>query len=929
LVFKPAAAELRGELVGREREIEALTEYRRAAGDGHGHIVLISGDPGVGKSRLLQSFEETALSGRAISALARCVEFVQTPLGPLRELLQRLEKRGSGSLDAATKALVERLTFEHNVNPATDALPSGTLFDSIDGALARYALRGTAILLIEDIHWADRSTLGFLTYLADRIARRRILVVATYRSDEIGAGSPRLREFALLLAKANVAHLPLAPLGERASLALILRALPRRDALEPATIASIARRSQGNAFFVEELLKAALERDPRDMATELPLSIRGAVLARAAMLTGEQREILSLASVLGERFSVDRLVALCNGRREDVLSALERARSLYLVDDRRSSPGELTFRHALTQEVLYGELLAERLRPLHESIALELEQHPDRNARIVELAHHWYRAGDLTRASSYCELAGDRSYAIGATADAIAYYERALADRKAGPGESAALIHKIGIALGALNQFAQGTARLRRAGELYWEANDFEGFARNASALGAQLYNTGDTSGAIEFYRTTIDALAPKVAPAALDLLRSRIAYDCIAMLDFESALAFVSELHEPIADPLAADHAYQARFKVAAMRGDIASWRADARRAVDAARRIDNAGASLRHTHCQIALDALGLGETETAREHFRAAMPNEKDSDTWATTTVTAAASAFEHVLRGDFRTAAALLDDTFGTPDQSYAILVHVKIANFALGICAGDDSRLRRGDCESFLQYGAMHGMKLAIGLLGGPYAWALGLRGELDDAAAWIHRIAGVLPGPHRFLFAYLAAAQFGAKPDVQRMREQLVQAASRPQDRVNKAGLALFDAFASQRGLLSLDIQKRALEAASAFETIGWPWLAARACELGGEHKRALEAYRALGALRDTRRLETERDGAASTLLSAREREVAELVAAGHSNDEIAQILHISLRTVEKHVSSALRKLNVRSRLQLGRLLTRSQSEPD
>ncbi|HEX3672081.1 MAG TPA: AAA family ATPase [Candidatus Cybelea sp.] len=908
------------ELVGRDREIDALASYRREAADGRGRIVLVAGDAGVGKSRLLQAFEENVTSGRAIAASARCVEFVQTPLGPLRELLLHLGKRGTASLDAKAQALVERLTFERDADPNAGGHPSGALFDAIDDAFARYALRGTVVLLVEDVHWADRSTLGFLTYLADRIGKRRTLVVATYRSDEVGAGHPSLREFSVLLTKPSVARIALAPLDERSSNTLVLRALPRPGALDPATISHVVRRSQGNPFFAEELLKDALERGAGSSATELPLSIRGAVLARAALLAAPEREILSRAAVLGERFSVDRLIALSDGRRDAVLSALERARSLNLIDDRRTAPGELTFRHALTQEVLYDELLAEGLRPLHEAIAQELQRLPDHRTRSVELAHHWRRAGNLERAASYAETAGDRSFAIGAIADAIAYYERALADRKADTAEYATLIHKIGVALGALNDFASGVVRLRRAAELFWTAGDYEGFATNASALGAQLYNAGDTAGAIEFYRQTIAALAPKVPSAALDLLRSRIAYNCIAALDFETALAFVSEVQEPIADALAADHVYQARFKVEAMRGDVNAWRADVERALAAARQIGNR-ASLRHTHSQIALDALGLGEIDLAREHFHAAMPEEPDANSWTLTTLNSAASAFEHVLRGDFKGARALLGDIRDTPGQSYAILVHVKIASFALGICAGDDARLRRDDSESFLRYGTERGMKLAIGLVGGPYAWTLGLRGELEDAAAWIHRIAEIIPGPHRFLFAYLAAAQFGASDDVARMHEQLAQAATRPQDRVNKAALALFEAFASQRGLMATPIQERALEAAARFDAIGWPWLAARGYELGGERKRALETYRALGALRDVRRLETVRDDATVALLSAREREVAELVAAGHSNDEIAQVLHISLRTVEKHVSSSLHKLNVRSRLQLGRLL--------
>ena len=918
LNLKPMIADARGELVARERETGLLAGYRQKAAGGHGAIVLLGGEAGVGKSRLLRQFEGGLGVGRSMVATARCVEFVQAPLGPLRELLQSLDRRKATPRDAGTRAVIERLTFERHADGGT-AQPVGWLFESIDAAFTRYALRGTVILLVEDVHWADRSTLGFLAYLADRIADRRLLVVATYRSDEVGGDHPHLSGLATLLAKARVSNITVPPLDERSTHELIELAMPHSDALDAGTVADIVRRSQGNPFFAEELLKSALESGASNDQLPLPLSVRGAVLARAALLSDEQRRILSLASVLGERFSIDRLITLSNAPRSDVLLALERAHSLHLVYDRASVPGELHFRHALTQEVLYGELLAERVRPLHEAIGLELERRPDRNAASVELAHHWRRAGDPRRAAAYAEVAGDQAYAIGAMADAISYYERALLARKAG-AEIAGLEHKIGVALGSLGRLRSGIRRLQRAGDLYWEAGDFDGFAKNASALGALIYNAGDTAAAIELYRRTIDALGPKLPAASVDLLRARMGYNCVAALDFDSALTLVCEIEEPIADPATATHTYQARFKVAAMRGETDRWRVDAERALDAARQVSDDGYRLYQAHCQIALDAVGLGELEYAREHFRAAIAGERAGSAGGRP-LALAASAFEHTLRGDFATAASLLGRANNASEQSYAILVHIKSAQFALGICAGDETRLRGDDAASFLHYGVEHGMKLASGLLGGPYAWALGLRGDVDEAATWIHRIAKVVPGPHRFLFAFLAAAQYGMPSDVVAMRRLLADAASRPQDRVNKAALGLFDAFAAQRGLVGGNARKAALEAASAFEAIGWPWLAARSCELGGESKRALDAYGMLGAIRDLRRIEAGRSDDMIAVLSAREREVAELVATGRSNDEVAQTLHISPRTVEKHVSSALEKLKLRSRVQLGRLL--------
>ncbi len=904
-------------LIGRERELEELDANRRAASAGHGRIVLVGGDAGIGKSRLVRSFTEPFSNGRAF-ARSHCVEFVQTPLSPLREMLSQLHRRENAPPDAATRSLIERLDFERTIDSASGPLPGGALFDALGAAFAHYALRGTVVLLIEDVHWADRSTLAFLTYFAGCIENRRILVIATYRSDEVGAAHPRLAHFATLLSKSTVSSLSLAALDDHSTSLLVERLVPV-GTLSATTVGGIARRSGGNPFFAEELVKSAVEaRDIPDRA--LPLSIRAAVLARAAQLSDADRSIVSLAAVLGERFSIDQLVTLMGGEREAVLGALERARQLSLLYDEPVAPGEIAFRHALTQEVLYGELLAERVRPLHESIALELEAKRDRDAFSVELAHHWRRAGDFGRAALYDELAGDHAAGIGAFADAVHYYERARAARTEA---SAELEHKTGVALGALNHLKSGIERLYRAAELYRQAGDFGGLAKNASALGAQLYNSGDPQAATNVYRDALGALRSTLPSDTLNLLRARIAYNCVAALDFEAASAFAGELPDSIADPFVAMYVYQTRFRIAAMRGDLKLWRENSEKAVAAAGRIPDAGTALRRTQTQIGLDAVALGEIDYARERLSSATHEQRQD--WLAPLVSAA-SALEHTLRGDFDGAARLLEKARIAPEQAYAIQIHVKSANFALGIFSGDDSRLSRDDSESFLRYGINHGMKLGIGLLGGPYAWALGLRGELDEAATWISQIAAVLPGPHRFMFAYLAAAQFGKERDVLAMREQLIEAAAHPQDRVNKAASALFDAFAAARGIVQTDARAAALAAGAGFEKIGWPWPAARGYELGGESRRALEMFRALGSLRDSRRVEADWSVASGSVLSSRESEVATLVSSGHSNEEIAQILHISSRTAEKHVSSALQKLHLRSRVQLGRLFARSQN---
>ena len=126
---------------------------------------------------------------------------------------------------------------------------------------------------------------------------------------------------------------------------------------------------------------------------------------------------------------------------------------------------------------------------------------------------------------------------------------------------------------------------------------------------------------------------------------------------------------------------------------------------------------------------------------EHFQAAYADSEPEHGESKQSLAAAASAIEHTLRGDFGAASRLLEESAGASQQSVAIHIHVKSARLMLGICSGDDALLRRDDVEPFLHYGVTHGMNLALGLLGGPYAWALGVRGELEEAAAWIARMA--------------------------------------------------------------------------------------------------------------------------------------------------------------------------------------------
>ncbi len=916
IVSAPAAGE-RGNFIGRNSDLERLVDARRDAGRGRGRIVLIGGEAGIGKSRLLHAFGGIA-DARALRVSVRCIEFVQQPLAPLQRILAGLvgSGRARGPQDEADRRLIERLRFEQRAE--SPGYAPGELFDAVDAVFARFSERRTLVLFIDDLHWADRSTLGFLDHTAERIARRRVLVVAAYRTEEVDAAGGRLASFAGLLSHGNVSTVALAPLNDEDARVLIGSVDPSTPPLRPAVVEDIVRRGQGNPFFLEELVKSTRERRTDD-AVSLPPSVRAAVLARAGRMTEPERGILSFAAVLGERFSVERLAAVANEPRETVVAAMERARALSLVVEGPAAR-ELSFRHALTQEVLYGELLKERVRPIHEAIGRELEARSQRDGVLVELAHHWWCAGDAERSARYCEAAGDRAVALGATADAVVYYERALRRTRGDDAVHARLEHKAGNALRALGHPVLAGAHFDRARRLYLTAGDFAGFVANALVQGANTYNTGDVNAAIDRFRDALERATGRVPESLLDRLRARIAFSSLAALDFGAAAAWVAAVREPAGDAVAAALLGQTRSRCFASAGNIKAWRATLEPLLQAAERVGDGGDTLRWAHVQIALDAIGLGDRRTARRNLEDAAatfggrPRSSDA-------VVLAVSSLERTLAGEYESARWALERTRVLPGEEYTTGIHVRLAALALGICAGDDALLAWDDAEPFLGRGRLGGMNLAAGLLAGPVAYARGLFGLVDDARRALRGLESILTRPHRFPFAFLAAARYGDTAQVSRLRSTLGAAVAEGESPVDRALLDIFDACAAEAGSLVADARSCGLRAADAFGDIGWPWFAALALEVAGESERALSAYRRMGGLRDVRRLEApaERDPLAA--LSSRECEVARCVARAETNDEIARSLGISRRTVEKHVSTVLGKLGLRSRNQLGLLL--------
>ncbi|MCP3144100.1 protein kinase domain-containing protein [Pyxidicoccus xibeiensis] len=434
-------------LVGRERELEQLTLFRDQVLVGQGALVLLRGEAGIGKSRLLQELHDREPPGT--STWLRCQCWLRDAASAFHPLLCWLQRDFGFAADdpqaAKTRKLEQRLEALGMSPSHRDALMSlfrlpldeGSSFLHLSPELQRAAVlealvafvhheagRRPLVLVMEDVHWADPSTLQFLGVLLDRLADTRTCALLTCRAGfkHSWTGRPGFHE------------LELEPLSQEAS-ALMVRQVPGSQALDAETVSRVVRGADGVPLYVEELTRVALGQETADAAApprgplQLPASLHALLLARLDQLTPRQRAQAQLAATLGREFSYDMLRAVSFLREEDLLpelAGLERAGLLFRQGE---PPFTLyTFKHALVQEAAYQSLLRSTRQRYHARIVEVVGSHfPE----VVEeqpevLAQHAALAGLAEQAVEHWRHAGQLAGARSAIQEAIGHYTRAL-----------------------------------------------------------------------------------------------------------------------------------------------------------------------------------------------------------------------------------------------------------------------------------------------------------------------------------------------------------------------------------------------------------------------------------------------------------------------------------------------------------------------
>ena len=439
--------------VGRERELDVLRERFADVAAGRGQVVLIAGDAGIGKSRLLYELRRALdARGEPVTWLeGQCISYGQAiPFLPLIDQLRKNfhiedfdgEPEIIAKIEHGMRAMGE--VAEHvpfiryllSVDPgdaAVTSMDAATRRKRVFAAIRALSIRGAAlrplILVVEDLHWMDTSSEEYLASLMDSMATLRIMLILTFR---LGYTPPfRAHSFQTTL---SLSTLPAAPALDVACGVLGVRELPEEVAN------ALMLRAEGVPLFIEEVAKTLLDlgvlRREGDQvrlvkgpaAANVPETIQDIIMARLDRLGEDGKRTVQVASVIGREFLV-RLLSRVAGLTEQIDQLLHELQGLELIYDKGAAQDPAyIFKHALIQDVAYNSLLRERRRSLHRAVGYALEDlYPDRLAEhYAELAHHFAQAEEWVKAFEYFTHSGDRAKDASANTLAIDWYAKAI-----------------------------------------------------------------------------------------------------------------------------------------------------------------------------------------------------------------------------------------------------------------------------------------------------------------------------------------------------------------------------------------------------------------------------------------------------------------------------------------------------------------------
>jgi tetratricopeptide (TPR) repeat protein len=495
--------------VGRRQQLHWLERCLEEASAGQPRAVLIPGEAGIGKTRLLKEVQTTALRRGMQSCYGRCYADLALPylpfIEPLLGQIARVPEEMVRPLGSDTQVIRQFLHRQRAALPATSALTSAPadqdklrLLVAVTRLTIALAQRGTMLLIVDDLHWADPSSLelfGHLVFAAADTAMREpvpLLILGTYRPEEL---QTRLAGMLARLRREDICQVLDMPGLDEAEIRALLQGL---GLMRPSQqlVTTISTATHGNPFFIQEVVhhmqqRGALQERGGYLVTsaaaadlQLPEHIMTALAARTQELSDAAQRLLTLAAFLGDDFSPQVLSAVSGTNEEGVLDVLDEGMQQQLL---QSEAQTCRFAHPLIQQVFYTAPNAARRQRLHYQIAQALERlyANDLGAHVLEIAHHLIRAGAVAETDKvvhYARWAGDQAFAVCAWGEAARYYEAALSaaeSTRSLPAQELAEIHyRAGLAHHRNQDVGPCLHRYEKAIEAYRRSHDQRGMAQ-------------------------------------------------------------------------------------------------------------------------------------------------------------------------------------------------------------------------------------------------------------------------------------------------------------------------------------------------------------------------------------------------------------------------------------------------------------------